>query len=114
MSETADDEALRVSVCTDCARHPSLKKMIAVDLVTGICAFCCRTDVQVRNPENIEPMVMLMRALIRFYWDEFSYNSHWGGDAVLDLFNDADNPVVEPFVADDYYDDFDGLLQYPP
>jgi hypothetical protein len=114
MSEAADDEELQVSVCTDCARHPSLKKMIEADLATGTCAFCCRTDAQVRNPKNIEPMVMLIRSLIRFYWDEFSYNPHWGGDAVLDLFKDADNLVVEPFVADDYYDEFDHLLQDPP
>lgn len=114
MTEAADDEKLRVSICTDCARHPSLKRMIEADLATGICAFCCKTDAQVRNPENIAPLVMLMRALIRFYWDEFSYNSHWGGDPVLDLFNDANNPVVRPFAATDYYDDFDHLLQDPP
>lgn len=114
MTEAANDEELQVSVCTDCARHPSLKRIIEADLVTGICAFCCRTDAQVRNPENIEPMVMIMRALIRFYWDEFSYNSHWGGEAVLELFNEADNPVVQPFAANDYYDDFDHLLQDPP
>lgn len=114
MTEAADDGELRVSVCTDCARHPSLKKMIEADLATGTCAFCCRTDAQVRNPEDIEPMVMLMRALIRFYWDEFSYNSHWGGEAVLELFNEADNPIVEPFAANDYYDDFDHILQDPP
>lgn len=114
MSKAADYEEMRVSVCTDCARHPSLKKIIEADLATGICAFCCRTDAQVRNPENIEPMVMLMRSLIRFYWDEFSYNSHWGGDPVLSLFSDADNFVVEPFVANDYYDEFDHLLQDPP
>ena len=114
MTEAVDDEELQVSVCTDCARHPSLKKTIEADPVTGICAFCCRTDAQVRNHENTEPMVMLMRALIRFYWDEFSYNSHWGGEAVLELFNDADNPVVKPFAANDYYDAFDHLLQDPP
>lgn len=114
MTEAVDDEESQVSVCSDCARHPSLKKTIEADPVTGICAFCCRTDAQVRNPENTEPMVMLMRALIRFYWDEFSYNSHWGGEAVLELFNDPDNPVVEPFAANDYYDAFDHLLQDPP
>lgn len=114
MSEAVDNEELQVSICTDCARHPSLKKMIEADLAVGICAFCCRTDAQVRNPENTEPMAMLMRALIRFYWDEFSYNPHWGGEDVLELFNEADNPVVEPFVANDYYDDFDHLLQDPP
>lgn len=114
MFEVADDEELKVSVCSNCARHPSLKKMIEADLAVGICAFCCRTDAQVRNPENTEPMVMLIRALIRFYWDEFSYNSHWGGEAVLELFNEADNPVVEPFAANEYYDEFDHLLQEPP
>lgn len=114
MTEAAVDEELQVSVCVDCARHPSLKKAIEADRVTGICAFCCRADALVRNPENVEPMVMLMRALIRFYWDELAYNSHWGGDAVLDLFHDAENPVVEPFVADDYHDAFDHLLQEPP
>ena len=114
MTEAAGDQGLQVSVCGDCARHSSLKKIIKADLVTGICAFCCRTDAQVRNPENIEPMVMMMRALIRFYWDEFSYNSHWGGEEVLKLFDDADNPVVKPFAADDYYYDFDEILHHPP
>ena len=113
MTEAANNQKLQVSVCVDCARHSSLKKIITDDLVTGICAFCCRTNAQVRNPDNIEPMVMMMRALIRFYWDEFSYNSHWGGEEVLKLFDDADNPVVKPFAADDYYYDFDHLLQHP-
>ena len=114
MEEAGIDESLSVSVCIDCARHPSLKQIIEDDLIVGICAFCCRTDAKVRNTETIEPMVMLIRSLIRFYWDEAVYNSHWGGDGVLELFCDAENPVVEPFVAESYYDEFDYLLQEPP
>lgn len=114
MNEASDDDELKVSVCSDCARHPSLKNMIEADLVTGVCAFCCKTDAQVRNPENIEPMIMLMRALIRFYWDEVSYNSHFGGDDAPHLFDDADNPVVKPFASDEYYDEFYYLLLDPP
>ena len=103
-----------VSLCVDCARHTSLKRIIEADNVTGLCAFCGRADARVRNPENIEPMIMLLRALIRFYWDEFEYNGHWGGDAVLDLFADDANPIVKPAVTDAYHDEFDYLLQEPP
>lgn len=110
----AGEEDLKVSICLDCARHPSLKRMIEADRTTGVCAFCCRTDATVRNPDNAQPMVMLVRALIRFYWDEFDYNRHWGGENVLELFRAADNPVVRPFVADEYYDEIDFLLQEPP
>ena len=101
------------SLCVDCARHPSLKRVIHDDSVIGLCAFCERSDVEVRNPDQPEPMVMLMRSLIRFYWDEFSYNGHWGGDSVLDLFTDPDNPVVTRAVSDTHHDDFDHLLQHP-
>ncbi len=88
--------------------------MIETQPFSGTCAFCCRTNVTVRDPDDIEPMVMLIRALIRFYWNEETYNSHWGGGAVLDLFKDDVNPVVKPPVADTYQDEFDWVLQEPP
>jgi hypothetical protein len=108
-----EDEDVRVSACVDCARHPSLIRVIEADSVTGLCAFCGRPDAIVRNPDNAEPMVMLIRALIRYYWDEFEYNGHWGGDSVLDLFADDANPVVRPAIADTYLDDFGFLLEEP-
>ena len=82
----AVEEDVKVSVCVDCARHPSLKRAIKARPVIGTCAFCCRTDAEVRDGDDIEPMIMLIRALIRFYWDEEAYNSHWGGGNVLELF----------------------------
>ncbi len=111
---TALEEYPQVSICIDCARHPSLKRIIAARSVTGICAFCCRDDVVVRDPQDIEPMVMLLRALIRFYWDEFAYNSHWGGESTPALFADDTNLVVTPPVADTYQDEFYLLLEEPP
>ncbi len=113
-SEDIEDAEPMVSLCVDCARHPSLKRVIEADSVTGLCAFCERLDATVRNPDRTEPMVMLLRSLIRFYWDEFSYNGHWGGDSVLDLFVAHDNPVVTPAVSNTYHDEFDDLLQQPP
>lgn len=87
--------------------------MIAARSVTGICAFCCRDDVLVRDPDDIEPMVMLLRALIRFYWDEFDYNSHWGGESSIALFADSANLLVTPPVADTFQDEFYFLLEEP-
>jgi len=111
---TTVEEEVKVSLCVECARHPGLKRLIEEKCVTGCCAFCCREDARVRDPDDIEPLVMLIRALIRFHWDESAYNSHWGGEPVLDLFADDANPVIKPAVADTYYDDFDYLLQEPP
>jgi hypothetical protein len=116
VGDIAENE-VRVSVCVNCARHPSLKHIIQADSIAGLCALCGRSDAIVRSPDSTEPMVMLIRALIRFYWDEFEYNGHWGGDSVLDLFTDDGNPVLKPAVTDDYLDEFDYLLQeptYPP
>lgn len=110
---TSVEEDVKISVCINCARHPSLKRVIEEKSVIGVCAFCCRDDVVVRDPDDVEPMIMLIRALIRVHWDEFEYNPHWGGDSVLDLFADIDNPVVDPPVADIYLDDFGFLLDEP-
>lgn len=112
--DDSEEAEPRVSLCVDCARHPSLKRVIAEDSVVGLCAFCERPNVTVRNPERAAPMVMLLRSLIRFYWDEFSYNGHWGGDSVLNLFADPDNPVVTRAVSNTHHDAFDDLLQQPP
>jgi hypothetical protein len=114
MTQILIEEDLQVSICISCARHPSLKLIIEGDCTIGICGFCGRKDVTVRNPDNVEPMVMLFRALVRLHWDEFEYNSHWGGDSLLNLFSDDENPVVEPIASDEYWDELDHLLQDPP
>lgn len=108
-----DEEDLKVSVCLECARHPSLKRNIEAASVIGVCGICCKTDTTVRNPNDTESMVMLIRALIRFYWDELAYNHHWGGDPVLDLFSNPENPILKPFACDEHLDEIDYLLQEP-
>lgn len=112
--ETNDAEEIPASLCTDCARHPSVKRMVAADCTKGLCALCARDDADVRNPGNLEPLVMLIRALIRFHYDEHEYNPHWGGDSVMSLFYSPDNPILEPPKSDLYIDDFDQWLNWPP
>lgn len=110
----ADLNSSSVSLCIDCARNPSLKRCIEADATAGICGLCARSGVIVRNPANIEPLAMLLRSLIRFYWDEVDYNSHFGGNSPLALFQDPENPVLTPPASDEYTDDFDELLQSLP
>lgn len=110
--EFALEEIVPTSLCLDCARHPSVKKIISDDCTKGRCALCARDGVDVRNPENREPLVMLLRALIRFHYDEYQYNPHWGGDSVMSLLSE-ENPIVLPPKSNLYVDDFDEWLNWP-
>lgn len=112
--EIEDDSEVKISLCSDCAVHSELKTLVEDDSCQGLCALCGRFDVQVRNTENLEPMIMLIRSLIRFFWDEFEYNPHWGGDSVLSLLSSPDNPVVRPPEVDEHLDAFIELLEWPP
>ncbi|WP_057469013.1 RES family NAD+ phosphorylase [Rhizobium sp. Root1203] len=108
-----NDDELFPSLCMDCARHPSVKKLVAQDCTKGRCALCARDDVDVRNPQNLEPLVMVIRALVRFHYDEQDYNPHWGGESVMSLFYDDANLIVEPPKSNLYVDDFDEWLNWP-
>ena len=114
MTKMVTDEDINVSVCIDCARHESLKKVIKENTSIGLCGFCGRTDAMVRCLEDLQPMTRVFKALIRFYWHEFDYNRHFGGvDSIIDLFDDDDNLVVKPTVTDQYRDELDYLIQEP-
>ncbi|MCQ1855993.1 hypothetical protein, partial [Neorhizobium galegae] len=89
-------EETAASLCIDCARHTSLKKMIAADCTTGRCALCARARVDVRNPNKLAPLVMLIRALIRSNYHAPAYNQHWAGDSVLSLFSTPVKPHLAP------------------
>lgn len=102
------------SLCVDCARHPSLKRVIEADSKIGLCALCGQTDAPVRNTNNAEPMIMLIRSLVRYYYDEYEYNPHWGGDSIFELLSEPRNPILGPAKTDNYIDDFEELLMWPP
>jgi hypothetical protein len=107
------DADIAVSICDKCAKHPSLKRLVCSDAITGLCCLCGIPDAKVRNTKDLTPMVMLIRSLIRFYWDETSYNSHWGGDQAIELF-DRENPVLLSPATQNYRDEFHFLVEEPP
>lgn len=108
------ENEIKVSLCVDCARHPSLKRSIKARSIIGICGRCCRADVEVRDPDDAQALVMVFRALVRFFYDEHEYNPHWGGTDVMVLLSDPDNPILEPSKSLDYGDEFSFFLEDDP
>ena len=73
------EDGLTVSVCNDCARHAGLEQTIEADINVRICRFYHRSKVKAQASDNCKPVLRPFKALIRFCWDEFEGNSHWGG-----------------------------------
>ena len=76
------EDGLTVSVCNDCARHAGLEQTIEADINVRICRFYHRSKVKAKASDNCKPVLRPFKALIRFCWDEFEGNSHWGGRKV--------------------------------
>lgn len=75
----------QISLCTDCAKHPSLRNFVESHAAHNIkCGVCHRNDPNrtVCDIAHIGELSGLIRALIRFYYDESDYNHHWGGDDI--------------------------------
>jgi hypothetical protein len=84
------------SICVECAKHPSLKKFVRKHGSIGYeCGICHRRDLIASAPAKHEALSSLVRALVRFHYDEWSYNPHWGGEDRPELLLYDENPIVE-------------------
>jgi hypothetical protein len=71
----APSDTAGLSICVACAKHPSLKRFVKDHGVTGYeCGICHRSDLVASAPAKREALSSLVRALIRFYYDEWTYN----------------------------------------
>src|ERR1700736_823107 len=76
-SSPTDSGAL--SICVDCSKHESLRKFVRNHGTVGYrCGICHRADLIASRPDAFQSLSYLIRALIRFYYDEWSYNGHRG------------------------------------
>lgn len=96
----------KVSLCPNCAKHPEIKELVQSCLSDGVCGVCGNASIPVFDPEKFEKLRNLIRALIRFHYDEETYNSHWGGTSVYDILLVQENPLLEIATCDDYVDEF--------
>lgn len=93
-SEPSDADAL--SICSDCAKHPKLKTFVLSHGAKGIeCGICHRGDRIASAPAQTEGLRSLIRALVRFFYDEWIYNGHWGGDKELESLLCEENEILQ-------------------
>ncbi|AQS92455.1 hypothetical protein A0U94_14910 (plasmid) [Gluconobacter albidus] len=85
----------QISLCAACAKHPEVKALVENNLAHGVCGVCGQSEEGVFNPEQFAPLRNLIRALIRLYFDEEDYNSHWGGSSINDILLNEENPIIE-------------------
>jgi hypothetical protein len=103
-----------VSLCSTCAKHPSLCEFVQSDHEKGLCGVCGKSDVEVFNPSRPDELSARIKALCRFYFDESEYNSHWGGSSIQELICEDDNPIIHANGPHELNDQFGELVEGQP
>lgn len=87
----------KLSLCDECAKDEHLKLFIGANVGGGaLCGVCLnqRTAGQTCRLDKKGDLTNLLKALVRFHFDESDYNPHWGGeDNPYDLLY-RQNPIV--------------------
>ncbi len=90
------DEPEILSLCITCAKHSALKSFVKRCGEKGHeCGICHRTDKLASPPSAHAVLSSLVRALVRFYYDEWVYNGHWGGNEEPEALLCHENAIVE-------------------
>ena len=81
------------TVCTQCAKDPALLRLIETQgAPVARCSLCKRENVRAIDAEA-RALKGVIRALIRYYFSEWDYNTHLGGESLQSFF-DAENPIL--------------------
>lgn len=84
-----------VSLCGNCAKDPELKALVESDLTDGVCGVCGSSGSRVYNPGRFAEARNLIRALIRFHFNELDYNPGYGGTSIYNILLEQPNPIIE-------------------
>lgn len=76
-------------VCIDCVKESHLKELVEKEGKKGDCTMCGSVSQCIDTNNN--RFFQLIKALIRFNYSEWEYNTHWGGDSYEYLFSGEDN-----------------------
>jgi len=76
-------------LCTVCAKEPHLKALIEIDGKKAKCDICEEEGIVLSSSDN--RFFQLCKALVRFHFNEWDYNPHWGGDGYEQIFYGEDN-----------------------
>lgn len=100
---TEDDEIL---ICIGCVKDIRLKKLIEKLNSIEVCT-CCGNKSYTINVDSNE-FIQMTKALLRYHYSEWDYNTHFGGDQYYTLIDSDDNKLFnkQNFSNRDVYDEF--------
>lgn len=78
----------KTNICEDCVKEIHLKGLIRNSQIVDICLFC-NNKTKICNYESDE-FYYLLKSLIRYHYDEWDYNHHWGGESLYKLLESDD------------------------
>ncbi|WFU80731.1 hypothetical protein QA645_41015 [Bradyrhizobium sp. CIAT3101] len=91
-------DANNVTLCKDCAKHPSLKHFVELHAAEGpVCGVCQETGYvyPACAPAQKDELTNLIKALIRLYYNEHEYNGHLRADDEPENLLARPNPILE-------------------
>lgn len=100
---TEDDEIL---ICIECVKDIRFKKLIEKLNTVGECT-CCGSKNYIIDVDSNE-FIQMTKALLRYHYSEWDYNTHFGGDEYYTLIDSDDNKFFnkQNFKDTDTYDEF--------
>lgn len=98
-------EEIEPQICPNCIKDNRLKLLVLREGELGVCSGCNEKN-KVLNSLSDE-FTQMMKALVRFHFSEWHYNTHIGGDEYYKLFNQSDNIFFhkERFSDQEIYDE---------
>jgi hypothetical protein len=83
-----------INICIRCAKHPALKRYIRENSDNiGQCNICKNEGIPCIALNESSRGKQVIRGLIRWYWSEWEYNPHIGGNDISDFFY-KENPIL--------------------
>jgi hypothetical protein len=80
-------------ICINCIKSDELKRYYqSSSLSIGECLICGEQQLSIDIEKDLK-LVALLKALIRYYYNEWQYNEIWGGYNLYHLF-EGDNPIL--------------------
>jgi hypothetical protein len=81
-------------ICINCVKSEDLKTYFNNTILhTGECLICGINELSI-DIEQDETVVMLIKALIRYYYAEYEYNDHFGDSDLSDIL-ERNNPILK-------------------
>ncbi len=94
------------NVCIACVKEKSLKDLVFKTGSRTTCTLCGENNLSLHYEDR--NLFSLVKAIVRFNYSEWEYNTHWGGDGYEALFYGQDNIFFsqERALSEDLYEDF--------